>query len=100
MVEPIPAPSAILKADTATLTFRAEKDGSLRVLYGNWEDAKVFRPGESIELVARNGQVQAYRDWDMETLLAAEGDKPQESMRRVRNELRNELNMASRKRKS
>jgi hypothetical protein len=61
MVEPIPAPSAILKADTATLTFRAEKDGSLHVLYGNWEDAKVFRPGESIELVTRNGQVHAYR---------------------------------------
>jgi hypothetical protein len=29
MVEPIPAPSAILKADTATIVFRAEKDGSL-----------------------------------------------------------------------
>jgi hypothetical protein len=40
MVEPIPAPSALLKADTATLTFRAEKDGSLRVLYGSWEDAQ------------------------------------------------------------
>jgi hypothetical protein len=37
--------SALLKADTATPVFRAEKDGSLRVLYGNWEDAKVFRPG-------------------------------------------------------
>jgi hypothetical protein len=34
--------SAILKADTATLVFRAEKDGSMRVLYGNWEDYKVL----------------------------------------------------------
>jgi hypothetical protein len=81
MAESIPAPSALLKADTATLTFRAEKDGPLRVVYGNWDGYKVFRPGESIELVARGGQVQAfrrgvptpqvdplvdhYRDWDM-----------------------------------
>jgi hypothetical protein len=41
--------------------FRAEKDGSLRVLYTGWEDVKVFQPGESIELVARGGQVQAFR---------------------------------------
>jgi hypothetical protein len=47
MAEPTP-PAALLKADSCSLAFRAEKDGSLRVVYGNWEDAKVFRPGESI----------------------------------------------------
>jgi hypothetical protein len=27
-------------------------DGSLRVRYGGWDEAKIFRPGESLELVA------------------------------------------------
>jgi hypothetical protein len=36
-------------------------DGSLRVRYAGWEDAKVLRPGESLELVVRSGQVWAYR---------------------------------------
>jgi hypothetical protein len=49
--------SPLLKADSATIAFAAEKDGSLRVRYAGWEEAKVFRPGESIELVTRAGQV-------------------------------------------
>jgi hypothetical protein len=43
------------------ISFSANADGSLRVRYASWEDAKVFRPGESIELVTRNGQVWAFR---------------------------------------
>jgi hypothetical protein len=39
-----------LKADTATLTFSASKDGKLRVVYGGWDDAKVALPGEVFEL--------------------------------------------------
>jgi hypothetical protein len=31
------------------------------VRYAGWEEAKVLRPGESIELVTRSGQVWAYR---------------------------------------
>jgi hypothetical protein len=37
--------SPLLSADPkATLTFSAERDGSLRVTYQRWEDAKVFPP--------------------------------------------------------
>jgi hypothetical protein len=62
MVDPIPAPSALLKADPkVSLTFHAEKDGKLRVTYQGWSDAQVFQPGESIELLVRAGQVQAFR---------------------------------------
>jgi hypothetical protein len=56
-----PPPSPLLKADSATIAFSANADGSLRVRYSGWEEAKVFRPGESIELVTRSGQVWAYR---------------------------------------
>jgi hypothetical protein len=31
------------------------------VRYAGWEEAKVLRPGGSIDLVARNGQVWAFR---------------------------------------
>ena len=48
-------PSPLLKADTAMIAFSATSDGSLRVRYASWEDAKVFRPEKSFELVARNG---------------------------------------------
>jgi hypothetical protein len=30
----------LLKADTATLTFSASKDGKLRVTYAEWDDAR------------------------------------------------------------
>jgi hypothetical protein len=53
--------SPLLKADGANLAFSANSDGSLRVRYAGWEEAKVLRPGESIELVTRAGQVWAYR---------------------------------------
>jgi hypothetical protein len=48
--------SPLLSADPkATLTFSAEKDGSLRVTYQGWEDAKVFPPEGGVEVVARGG---------------------------------------------
>jgi len=52
--------SPLLSADPkATLTFSAEKDGTLRVLYSGWTmGGKTFRPGEWAEVAARNGQVQ------------------------------------------
>jgi hypothetical protein len=53
-------PSPLLKADGGTLAFSANA-GSLRVRYGGWDEAKVLAPGESLELVARNGQVWAFR---------------------------------------
>jgi hypothetical protein len=59
-----PPASPLLSADPkATLTFSAEKDGTLRVLYSGWDDGgvKTFRPGEWAEVVARNGQVQVFR---------------------------------------
>lgn len=78
-VTPKRPPSPLLSVDPrAVLTFSAEKDGTLRVLYSGWEEPKVFRPGEWVEVVNRGGQVQAfrrgepllgpapdpYRDWD------------------------------------
>jgi hypothetical protein len=39
----------LLKADGATIAFSANSDGSLRVRYGGWDEAKVLRPGESLE---------------------------------------------------
>ena len=53
MTESPNPPSPLLKADSAMIAFSATSDGSLRVRYSSWEDAKVFRPGESLELVAR-----------------------------------------------
>jgi hypothetical protein len=54
--------SPLLKADPkATLTFSAEKDGLMRVTYQGWEDAKVLKPGEWIEVVNRGGQLQVFR---------------------------------------
>src|ERR1700686_2005434 len=50
--------SPLLSADPkATLTFSAEKDGTLRVLYSGWDDGgvKTFRPGGWVEVVTLNG---------------------------------------------
>jgi hypothetical protein len=55
-----PETSPLLKADGGTLAFAANA-GLLRVRYGGWDEAKVLAPGESLELVARNRQVWAYR---------------------------------------
>lgn len=71
-------PSPLLSADRAVLMLSAEKDGSLRAVYAGWEEPKVLRPGERLEVVHRGGQVQVfrlgeplvgpvpdpYRDWD------------------------------------
>jgi hypothetical protein len=46
-------PSALLSADTATITFAAQKDGTLRATYQGWEDARIFRPGEHVEVRVR-----------------------------------------------
>jgi hypothetical protein len=59
--KPAETTSPLLKADSATIAFNANVDGSLRVRYAGWDEAKVLRPGESIELVTRAGQVWAYR---------------------------------------
>jgi hypothetical protein len=56
-----PLISPLLKADGANLAFSANSDGSLRVRYAGWDETKVLRPGESLELVVRHGQVWAYR---------------------------------------
>jgi hypothetical protein len=57
-----PPVSPLLKADPrVVLTFSAEKDGLMRVTYQNWDDAKVFKPGEWVEVLARGGQVQVFR---------------------------------------
>jgi hypothetical protein len=88
-----PETSPLLKADAGTLAFSTNSDGSLRVRYGGWDEAKVLRPGESLELVARNGQVWAfrrgeplkgpapdpYKDWDIggPAALAAIAPMPQ-----------------------
>ena len=71
-------PSPLLSADNATITFAAQKDGSLRVTYKGWEDAKIFRPGEYVDVHARgagegsSGGVplpgpapDPYREWEM-----------------------------------
>jgi hypothetical protein len=55
--KPAETSSPLLKADSATIAFSANADGSLRVRYAGWEEAKVLRPGESLELVTRSGQV-------------------------------------------
>jgi hypothetical protein len=57
-----PTPSPLLSADPkATLTFSAEQNGSLRVLYQGWEDAKVFPPGRGVEVVVKGGKVLVFR---------------------------------------
>ena len=58
--KPAETSSPLLKADGGTLAFSANA-GLLRVRYGGWDEAKVLAPGESLELVARNGQVWAFR---------------------------------------
>jgi hypothetical protein len=56
-----PTASALLSADNATITFAAQKDGSLRATYQGWEDARIFRPGEHVEVRIGGGQVKVYR---------------------------------------
>lgn len=54
-------PDALFKADRATVVFDAQKNGTLRVTYQGWDDAKVILPGERFELVWEGGQVWAFR---------------------------------------
>ena len=53
MPTPPSPPSPLLSADTATITFAAQKDGALRATYQGWEDARIFRPGEHVEVRVR-----------------------------------------------
>jgi hypothetical protein len=39
----------LLKADTATWTFSASKDGKLRVTYAEWDDARACASGAMVE---------------------------------------------------
>lgn len=56
------ASAPLFKADTATMTVKAEKsNGSLRVTYGSWDDAKVIAPDEYAALLYRDGQVHLVR---------------------------------------
>jgi hypothetical protein len=54
--------SALLKADQASIACSAEKDGSLRVRYAQWEDHKVLAPSEVLHVRNVGGQVHAYRE--------------------------------------
>jgi hypothetical protein len=42
--------SPIFITEKVTLIFSHEKDGKIRLTYGNWDDAKVVEPGEVLEL--------------------------------------------------
>src|SRR5262249_37074401 len=41
--------SPTLITEKGTLTFSHEKDGKIRLVYGNWDDAKVVEPSELLE---------------------------------------------------
>jgi hypothetical protein len=43
-------PSPILIADKCTVTFSAEADGKVRVIYQGWDDAKIVVPGQFIHI--------------------------------------------------
>jgi hypothetical protein len=45
-----PPPSPILQAESRTVTFAAQQDGSLRVTCSSWPDAVVIRSGRAIAL--------------------------------------------------
>lgn len=40
----------LLKADAAVIAFSSTKDGKIRCVYGNWDDAKVVLPGQVFEV--------------------------------------------------
>jgi hypothetical protein len=64
----IPPVSPLLKADPkVVLTFSAEKGGLMRVTYQNWDDAKTFKLGEWVKVVAEEGQMRVYRMGDLLT---------------------------------
>ena len=50
-----------MKADRATFTVDAQKNGTLRVTYPGWDEPKIMLANESLELVWEGGQVWAYR---------------------------------------
>jgi hypothetical protein len=53
-------PSApLIKADTGTLQFAADKEGRIRLNYSGWEDAKVILLGERLQLFWQGGQAIA-----------------------------------------
>ena len=52
---------SLLKSDKATLVVSAETDDTLRILYPGWDDAKIIRKGEWLEIKNVRGQVNAFR---------------------------------------
>lgn len=53
--------SPLFKADTAALHLKAEKNGTVRVTYAGWDDAKVLLAGEALVVRWKEGQVHLYR---------------------------------------
>jgi len=53
--------SPIIKADSITITIKAERDGRLRVGYQGWDDVKIIMADEVLELACEEGQVWARR---------------------------------------
>jgi hypothetical protein len=48
----------LMKADTAVISFAAEKDGKIRVVYAGWDEVKVVLPGQVFEVRwARRGSL-------------------------------------------
>jgi hypothetical protein len=46
----MPNPSPVLIADKCTLTFSAEAEGRIRIVYQGWDDPRVVLPGQHIEI--------------------------------------------------
>jgi len=52
----------LLKADKATVTLEALKDGKIRVTSTSWAEAVIILPGEMLEAKWGAGQVNLFRD--------------------------------------
>jgi hypothetical protein len=55
------APSPIIKADSITITVKAEPGGKLRVGCQSWDDVKIIMADEVLELACEEGQVWVRR---------------------------------------
>jgi hypothetical protein len=55
--------SPLLKADSAGLLCAVQKDGTLRVTYSGWDDAKVPAEGEVLEVRNVGGKSMCSGSW-------------------------------------
>lgn len=53
--------SALFKADTTTIAFAKQHDGTIRMTRQGWDEPKVLLAGESLEVRLFEGQVAAFR---------------------------------------